>query len=164
MRSPPCGRGGVSWRRTGRSCTAFLDESFDALYRSEARFGALFGTFAALAIFIACLGLFGLSAYSVQQRTKEIGIRKALGASAASVAGLFSKDFLKLVLIGFVVAVPVSYLAMSRWLDGFAYRIDIGSGVFLLAGGAALLVAVMTVSWQSARAAGLDPVRTLRYE
>ncbi len=143
---------------------SFLDQSFDALYRAEDRFGALFGTFAVLAIFIACLGLYGLAAYSVQQRTKEIGIRKALGATAASVAGLFSKDFLTLVVIGFVVAVPVSYLAMSRWLEGFAYRIAIGPGVFLLAGGLALLVAVVTVSWQSLRAARLDPVRTLRYE
>lgn len=143
---------------------SFLDQSFDALYRDEDRFGALFGTFAALAIFIACLGLFGLAAYSVQQRTKEIGIRKALGATAASVAALFSRDFLKLVLVGFVVAVPVAYLAMSRWLDGFAYRIDIGPGIFLLAGGLALLVAVLTVSYQSARAARLDPVKTLRYE
>ena len=142
----------------------FLDQSFDALYRAEDRFGALFGTFAALAIFIACLGLFGLAAYSVQQRTKEIGIRKALGATAGSVARLFSRDFLKLVLIGFVAAVPVAYFVMSRWLEGFAYRIELGPGVFLMAGGLALLVAVITVSYQSARAARLDPVRTLRYE
>ena len=143
---------------------SFLDQSFDALYRAEDRFGALFGTFAALAIFIACLGLFGLAAYSVQQRTKEIGIRKTLGATAGSVAGLFSRDFLKLVLIGFVAAVPIAYFVMSRWLEGFAYRIELGPGIFLMAGAMALLVAVITVSYQSVRAARLDPVRTLRYE
>ena len=143
---------------------SFLDQSFDAQYRAEDRFGMLFGTFAALAIFVACLGLFGLAAYAAQQRTKEIGVRKVLGASVPSIIGLLSKDFLQLVGIAFVVAVPVAYLAMQHWLDDFAYRIEVGPGIFVFAVVLVLLVAVLTVSYQSIKAALADPVKSLRYE
>lgn len=139
-------------------------QNFDALYRSEDRFAALFGTFAALAIFVACLGLFGLAAFSAQQRTKEIGVRKVMGATVGSVTGLLSKEFLKLVLIGFVLAVPAAYFAMSRWLEGFAYRIELGWDIFLLAGLITLLIALATVSYQAVKAAMADPVKSLRYE
>jgi putative ABC transport system permease protein len=143
---------------------SFLDETFGTQYRSDERFGQLFGIFAGLAIFIACLGLFGLATFTVQQRTKEIGVRKVLGASAGSIAVLLSKDFLKLVLVAFVVAVPVAWFAMTRWLQNFAYRIELGPGLFLLAGALALLIALTTVSYQSIRAALSDPVKSLRYE
>ena len=141
---------------------SFLADDLAAQYRTEARLEQLFTTFAGLAILIACLGLFGLAAYTAQQRTKEIGIRKALGATAAGIVGLLSKDFLKLVGLAFVVAVPVAYWAMSQWLQGFAYRIDLGAGVFLLAGGLALTVALLTVSYQALRAARTDPVNALQ--
>jgi putative ABC transport system permease protein len=143
---------------------SFLDQSFDTQYRAEERFGNLLGTFAMLAIFIACLGLFGLAAYEAQQRTKEIGIRKVLGATVANIVGLLSKDFLKLVALGFIIAVPVAWYAMHKWLADFAYRIDIGPGIFLLAGGLALLIALATVSWQSIWAALANPVDSLRSE
>jgi len=141
---------------------SFLADDLAAQYRTEARLEQLFTTFAGLAILIACLGLFGLAAYTAQQRTKEIGIRKALGATVTGIVGLLSKDFLKLVGVAFVVAVPAAYWAMSQWLQGFAYRIDLGAGVFLLAGGLALTVALLTVSYQALRAARTDPVNVLQ--
>src|SRR5690606_34376067 len=119
---------------------------------------------AGLAVLIACLGLFGLAAFSAEQRTKEIGIRKVLGASAGSIVVLLSKDFAKLVAVAFVVAAPVAYLLMHRWLDDFAYRTRLGPGVFLLAGALAVAIALLTVSYQSVRAARSDPARSLRYE
>jgi putative ABC transport system permease protein len=143
---------------------SFLADDLAAQYRTEARLEQLFTTFAGLAILIACLGLFGLAAYTAQQRTKEIGIRKALGATAAGIVGLLSKDFLKLVGIAFVVAVPAAYWAMSQWLQSFAYRIDLGVSVFLLSGGLALAVALLTVSYQAFRAARTDPVNALQSE
>ena len=142
----------------------FLDEAFGAQYAAERRFGQIFGILAGLAIFIACLGLFGLAAYAVQQRTKEIGIRKVLGASAQNVVVLLTKDVLALVGIAFVLAVPVVWFAMDRWLDGFAYRIDLGALPFALAGAAALVIALATVSIHTLRAATADPVRSLRHE
>lgn len=142
----------------------FLDEAFDKQYRNETRFGNLFICFAGLAIFIACLGLFGLVTFTARQRTKEIGIRKVLGATVANVVALLSKDFLKLVMIGFLVAIPVAWYALNSWLDNFAYRIDVGVGVFLLAGLAAVLIALATVSWQSIRAALANPVDSLKDE
>ncbi len=143
---------------------SFFDETFNHLYRAEARTSALARLFAALAVLIACLGLFGLAAFAAEQRTKEIGVRKVLGASVGSVIALLSKDFVRLVLIGFVVATPLAWLAMSRWLDGFAYRVDLGPGVFVVAGLAALAIALVTVSTQALRAATTDPVKALRYE
>lgn len=142
----------------------FVDEQFDEQYREDQRFAALFTLFAALAIAIACLGLFGLASFTAQQRTKEIGVRKVLGASVPGLVTLLSKDFLKLVFIAFVVAVPVAYFAMQRWLEGFAYRIELGAGVFVLAGSLALLIALLTVSYQAIKAAVTDPVKSLRYE
>ena len=143
---------------------AFLADDLVATYRTEERLTKIFGIFSGLAILIACLGLFGLAAFTAEQRTKEIGIRKVLGASVANLVALLSKDFLRLVLIAFVVAVPVAYLAMERWLEDFAYRIDLGVGTFALAGGLALGIALLTVSYQALKAALADPVRALRYE
>ncbi len=142
----------------------FLDEDFDRLYRAEDRLARLFGFFAGVAIFIACLGLFALAAYMAQERTKEIGVRKVLGASVPQLIGLLSKDFARLVVIGLVVATPVAYYIMSEWLQGFAYRVSMGVGIFLLAGVAAVLIAFLTVSYQAYRAATADPVKSLRYE
>ena len=143
---------------------SFLDEDMEALYAAEQRLGWIAGTFAALAVFIASLGLFGLAAFAAEQRTKEIGVRKVLGASVASIVALLAKEFVMLVGVAFVVAVPVAYLAMRRWLEGFAYRIDLGVGVFLLVGALALGIALLTVSYQAVKAAQADPVKALRYE
>lgn len=143
---------------------SFLDQSFDAQYRTEEQFGVLFGIFTALAIFVACLGLFGLAAYAAQQRTKEIGVRKVLGATVGNIIALLSKDFVKLVMIGFLIAVPIAWYGMNQWLQDFAYRIEIGPGIFAIAGGAALLIAIVTVSWQSVKAAMMNPVNSLRSE
>ena len=142
----------------------FLDDRIEAQYQAEQRLARIFSLFSALAVFVACLGLFGLVAFTAEQRTKEIGIRKVLGASVASIVALLSKDFAGLVLVAFAVAVPVAYLVMRRWLDGFAYRIEIGLGIFLLAGGLVLLIALATVSYHAIKAATADPVKSLRYE
>lgn len=142
----------------------FLDQEFEATYRSEIVMGTLANIFAVIAIFISCLGLFGLASFTAEQRTKEIGVRKVLGASVAGLVALLGKDFLKLVLLGFVIAVPVGWYVMNQWLQAFASRIEIGPGVFLLAGGVAILIAIATVSWQSVRAALANPVESLRSE
>ncbi|MEJ1242230.1 ABC transporter permease [Chryseolinea sp. T2] len=143
---------------------AFVDETFDLQYKNDQRFARLFSVFAGITIFIACLGLFGLVAFTAQQRWKEIGIRKVAGASAAGIVALLSKDFLKLVVIGFALAVPITYYVMSRWLEGFADRMDIGVGTFLMSGAIALLIALLTVGWQSFKAATANPVKSLRSE
>ena len=143
---------------------SFMDEDFDALFRSEQRLGKVFTTFTGLAIFIACLGLLGLASFTAEQRTKEIGVRKVMGASVVSVIVLLSRDFTRLVLIAFVMAVPVSWWVMEQWLSGFAFRINIGVGAFLLAGLMAFVVAWLTVSFQSLKAARTDPARSLRSE
>jgi putative ABC transport system permease protein len=143
---------------------SFLDEEFGALYRSERQLGKAFGYFTVLATLIACLGLLGLSAYATEQRTKEIGVRKVLGASVPRLVALLSRDFLKLVVVAFVVAVPVAYLATHRWLEGFTYRVDLGVWPFVLAGLLAVAVAFLTVSLYTVRAAATDPVKALRYE
>lgn len=143
---------------------AYVSADVEALYRAEARTKTLFSIFALLAIVIASLGLLGLTAFVTEQRTKEIGVRKVLGATAAGVVLLFSRDFLRLVLFAFVVAAPLAYLAMSRWLDGFAYRVTIAWWVLPAAGSAVLLVAGLTVCYQAARAARTNPVEALRYE
>ena len=142
----------------------FLDEDFARQYEQEQRLMRIFSIFAALTILIACLGLFGLVAFTAAQRTKEIGIRKVLGASVAHIVALLSKDFLKWVLIAFLVAVPIAYYAMSKWLENFAYRTAIGIETFLIGGALLLLVALVTVSYQAVRAALADPVQSLRYE
>jgi putative ABC transport system permease protein len=142
----------------------FADQAFAASYRAEQRLGTLFSVFAGLAVFIACLGLLGLAAFTARQRTKEIGIRKALGASSRQIVQLLSKDFAGLVAGAVVVAVPVAYVVLQQWLSTFAYHIDLGVGVFVLAGGGALLVALLTVSTQAFRAARTDPAEVLRSE
>ena len=143
---------------------SFLDERFNNVYQSEQKVGEIFTLFCVLAIFIACLGLLGLAAFMAEQRTKEIGIRKVLGASVMSVVMLFSKDFTRLVLIALLIAAPIAYFAMSQWLSDFAYRIPLGIGTFLLSGLAALLVAWLTVSLQSFKAAIVNPAKSLRSE
>jgi putative ABC transport system permease protein len=142
----------------------FLDEFFDKQYRDEQRFGRLFLHFAALAIIISCLGLLGLASYSTVQRTKEIGIRKVLGASVSGIVNLLSTDFLKLVVIAFAIAVPLAWYFMHRWLEDFAYHTDINVWVFVLAGICALTIAFVTVSFQAIKAAVTNPVKSLRTE
>jgi putative ABC transport system permease protein len=124
----------------------------------------LFAIAAALAVAIACLGVFGLAAFTAEQRTKEIGIRKLLGASVPGLVGLLSGQFVRLVGVAFVIAVPVAWLVMRRWLEAFAYRVDISWALFAAAGLAVLLAALVTVGIQAIRAAQNDPVKSLRYE
>lgn len=143
---------------------SFLANDLAAEYRAEDRMAKVFATGALLAVLVACLGLLGLAAFTAERRTKEVGIRKAMGASVTSIVGLLSKDFLKLVGVGFALAVPGTYLAMQRWLEGFAYRIELGPWVFLAAGLLALLVAVASVSTQALRAAWTDPATAIRQE
>jgi putative ABC transport system permease protein len=142
----------------------FLDEKFARQYQQDEQKGLIFLAFSAVAIFIACLGLFGLAAYTAQQRTKEVGIRKVLGASVASLVALLSLEFVKLLLLAFLIASPLAYLGMQQWLEDFPYRIQIPVWVFVLAGGVALLVALLTVSYQSIKAALSNPVKSLRSE
>ncbi len=142
----------------------FLDEDIDRVYRSEQRFGQIVLYFSILAIFIACLGLFGLASYSTQQRTKEIGVRKVLGASVSKIVLLLSKEFTKWVLVANMIALPAAYYVMNRWLQNYAYRIEIGLDVFLFTAAIAFIIALFTVSYQSVRAALANPVESLRYE
>jgi len=144
--------------------SSFLDENFDALYKSEQKQGSIFTVFAFIAIFIACLGLFGLSAFSITQRIKEIGIRKVLGATTGSIVGLLSKDFLKLVAVAAIIAFPVAWYAMHNWLQDFAYRISMPWWIFVLAGIIAAAVALATISFQAIKAALSNPVKSLRTE
>jgi putative ABC transport system permease protein len=143
---------------------AFLDDQIQAQYDNERRLGQIVGIFSGLAIFVACLGLFGLATYTTRQRTKEIGIRKAVGASVVSVVRLLSKDFLKLVVVAVGIGVPAAYIAMQEWLTDFAYRVDLGVTPFAGAAAAALIIATITVSYHAARAARIDPSRALRSE
>jgi len=140
----------------------FLDDVYDGLYRSEQTLGRIVSVFAFLAIFVACLGLFGLAAFTAQQRKKEIGVRKVLGATVPNLVGLLTKDFVVLVAVAFVVAIPLAYIGMARWLDGFAYSTGLGPMPFVLAGALLLGVALVTVSSQALRAATADPIRALR--
>lgn len=142
----------------------FLDQNLHAQYAAEKQAGNVFAVFSGLAIVIACVGLFGLAAYTANLRTKEIGVRKVMGASVFSVVILLSKEFTKLIVVAFVLSVPFSWFIMDRWLEGFAFRVDLGVGVFLLAGGLALLISWITVSYQSIRAAIVNPIKSLRSE
>ena len=142
----------------------FLDDSFNEMYNAETRIGKIALIFSILAIFIACLGLFGLATFIAEQRTKEIGIRKVLGASVNGVVRLLSNDFLKLVVIAFIIAAPLSWWAMHHWLQDFAYRTDISWWIFVLAGAITLFIALATVSFQAVRAAIANPVKSLRTE
>jgi putative ABC transport system permease protein len=143
---------------------SFMEQDFDALYRTEQRMGKLFISFTSFAILIACLGLFGLAAYAAEQRTKEIGIRKVLGAGVSTIVGMLSRDFIKLVLIAILIASPLAWLAMRKWLEGFAYRQEMQWWVFALAGFAAMLIAFITISFQSIKAALSNPVKSLKSE
>ncbi|HWV74932.1 MAG TPA: ABC transporter permease [Pseudosphingobacterium sp.] len=142
----------------------FLDDNFNKLHKSDVRLGKIFTSFTLLAVLIASLGLFGLAAYSTQQRMKEIGIRKVLGATVTGIVGLLSKDYIKLVLIGFIIAVPIAWYIMNRWLEDFAYRVDMEWWVFALAGILAIVIALFTVVFQSLKAAWMSPVKSLRAE
>ena len=142
----------------------FLDEKFAALYASELRIQRIFSAFAMLAIIIATLGLFGLSAFVIEQRTKEIGIRKVLGASVENILLLVSKEFLSLVLIAFIISIPVTFWAMNKWLEDYAYRISIAWWVFVLAGVLAFMIAMIAISFQAIKAAIANPVKSLRSE
>ncbi len=142
----------------------FLDEAFDQQHRAERRMGYLFSGFSGVAILLACLGLFGLITFAAERRTKEIGVRKVLGASVASITGLLAKDFLKLVFVAIAIASPVAYYFMEKWLADFAYRIDIQWWMFVLAGFSAVLIACLTLAFQAIKAALADPVKSLRNE
>jgi len=143
---------------------SFLDEAYDRYYRTEERLGGLLNGFTILAIFISCLGLFGLASFMAEQRTKEIGIRKILGASINNVTALLSKEFLKWVLLSNLIAWPIAFLVMQNWLQNFPYRASLGLWIFLISGFLALLIAFITVSYQSIKAATSNPVEALRYE
>jgi len=142
----------------------FLDDTFNQLYKDDQRASTLILVFAIIAVAISCLGLFGLATFAAEQRTKEIGIRKVLGATVANITTLISKDFIKLVCIAIVIATPLSFLAMNKWIQSFAYRINIGSWIFVVAGLIALLIALITVSFQAIKAAIANPVKSLRSE
>jgi putative ABC transport system permease protein len=143
---------------------SFLDEAFDRQYRADEKLQAIFINFGVLAIFISCLGLFGLASFTAEQRTKEIGIRKALGASISGIILMLSKEFTKWVLLANIIAWPLAYIAMNQWLQNFAYRISIGLGTFVLASVLALIIALLTVGYQAIKAARANPVEALRYE
>jgi putative ABC transport system permease protein len=143
---------------------AFLDEKFDNFYKEEVRWSAIVGWAGGISIFLACLGLFGLAALAAVNRTKEIGIRKVLGASVTHVAKLLSKDFIKLIIIALLIASPIAWYFMNKWLQSYVWRIDISWWVFALTGGFALLVAVTTISFQAVKAALANPVKSLRTE
>ena len=134
------------------------------MYRADERMGRILKLFAGMAVLVACLGLFGLASFTAEQRTKEIGVRKVLGASAPGIVLLLSKEFAKWVLIANVLAWPVAYFLMRNWLKGFAYRSTIAWWLFVLAGGGALAIALLTVSLQAFRAAQNDPAKSLKYE
>ena len=143
---------------------SFMDDDFNATYRTEQQVGVIFIVFTTMAIIIACLGLFGLAAYAAEQRTKEIGIRKILGASIAAITGMLSFDFIKMVVIAIVIATPIAWFAMNHWLQSFAYRANISWWIFVLAGIAAVFIALFTVSFQAVKAALANPVKSLKAE
>jgi putative ABC transport system permease protein len=143
---------------------SFLDEDFARNYEAENRLSAMVRFFTIMAILISCLGLFGLATFSAEQRTKEIGIRKVLGASVSSIVSLLSKEFLKLVGAAIIVASPIGWYVMNKWLQDFAYRISIGWEMFFIAAFVALLIAFITISFQAVRAANSNPVKSLRTE
>lgn len=143
---------------------SFMDQDFEAIYRTEQRTGTIAMVLTSLAVIIACLGLFGLAAYAAEQRAKEIGIRKVLGASVSSIAGMLSKDFIKLVLIAIIISSPIAWYLMHKWLQDFAYRVNFDWWILAIAGGAAIMIAFATISFQSIKAAVANPVDSLRSE
>jgi putative ABC transport system permease protein len=142
----------------------FLDDSFDSLYRSEEKMGSIFQIFTVLGLFISCLGLYGLSSYLLEQRTKEIGIRKVLGASLPRILLMVSKEFSKWIILANIAAWPIIYFAMKKWLENFAYRISIPLWFFLLSAAVVLVTTLLTISYQSVKAAMTNPADSLRYE
>jgi len=157
----------AKWKKLGPGLPfdySFLDEDFGKMYAAEQRLGEIFTVFAVLAIIIACLGLFALTAFTAEQRTKEIGIRKVLGASVSGIVVLLSKEFGKLILIAFVLAAPAAWYGITKWLESYTYRTEIGVFVYVLAGVAAFAIAWITMSFQSIRAAIANPIKALRSE
>jgi ABC-type antimicrobial peptide transport system permease subunit len=142
----------------------FLDETIERLYRAEKRMGEFFRYFALLAVIISCLGLFGLASFTAERRTREIGVRKTLGASVTAIMTLFSKEFAKWILLANIIAWPTAYIVMNKWLQNFVYRAAIGVDIFIFSALLALAIALLTVSYQSVRAALTNPVEALRYE
>ncbi len=142
----------------------FLDDLLDGLYQNERASGQIFSIFSILAIVVACIGLFGLSTYMAEQRTKEVGIRKVLGSTASKIVVLMSKDFAKLVAVAFLIAVPVAYYIIIKWLQSFSFRTSVPLWIFLLAGVVALIVAQFTISFQAVKAANSNPADSLRFE
>jgi len=143
---------------------AFVDQTLDDMYRTEQRTGKLFSIFTVIAIFIASLGLFALASYTAEQRTKEIGIRKAMGASGISIIRLLSFEFTKYVFIGFIIAIYPAYYFIDQWLQGFAYQVSYGAGIFIISGLAGLIIALISVAYQAIKAAATNPSNALRYE
>jgi putative ABC transport system permease protein len=143
---------------------AFLYDRYGVLYRQEKNLGMLMGVFSGLAVLVACLGLLGLATFMTQQRTKEIGIRKVLGASISDVIRLLSREFLILVVLANIIAWPIGYYIMDRWLENFAYKTGLAWYIFMFTGGLALIIAMAAVSFQATRAAYTDPVNALREE
>ena len=141
-----------------------MEEDFNKMYQTDETVGKLFNFFAGIAIFISCLGLFGLATYTAETKTKEIGIRKVLGASVSNIVLMLSKDFVKLVALATLIAFPVAWWGMNKLLESYAYRITIGWWIFALAGVVALLIALLTVSFQAIKAALANPVKSLRTE
>jgi putative ABC transport system permease protein len=142
----------------------FYDNFYDQLYKKEATFGKIIFIFSSIAILIACMGLFGLAAFFSEKRTKEIGLRKVNGATITEIITLLNWEFVKWVLFAFIIATPITWFIMHKWLQGFAYKIELSWWIFALAGVIALGIALLTVSWQSWRAATRNPVEALRYE
>jgi putative ABC transport system permease protein len=143
---------------------SFIDRGVGNLYQSEQKLGKIFGYFAFIAIFISCLGIFGLASFTAERRTKEIGIRKTLGASVSSIVVLLSKDFSRWVLLANIIAWPLGWYAMHKWLENFAYRVDPGLFLFIFAGVLSFITAALPIGFHSIKAATTNPVNTLRYE
>ncbi len=141
-----------------------MDDRFDTMYRSERRIGEVLGVFSVLAVIIGCLGLFGLASFTSERRTKEIGIRKVLGASIPSIMKLLLREFFILIVIANIIAWPIAYFVIDRWLRGFAYRTPLSIWIFLASGCSAILIALLTVSYQAVKSAVTNPVNSLRYE
>ena len=142
----------------------FLDETFDRQYKSDAQLAAVITWFTVLAVIIACLGLFALSSFMITRRRKEIGIRKSMGASIRSIYTMLSWDFLRWIFVAVIIACPVAWYLMQLWLDKFAYHVELGTDIFIIAAVSAIGAALLTVTWQSLRAANANPVKSLRYE
>jgi putative ABC transport system permease protein len=143
---------------------SFFDDTLAKFYEKEARQAQILNTATGIAILISCMGLFGLAAFVTQQRTKEIGIRKVLGSTIYQIVGFLSKDFLSLVVLSIVIASPIAYWLIKKWLEDFAYRVNISLWIFVLAGVVSIVIAILTVSYQSIRAALLNPVKSLKVE